>query len=156
VEEEERNKTETAEAGKTKKPKNPGEGKKDIETCVCEGLLLSSLRLDSPSHADRLMNDRVPPKREAALGCCTCSGLYQTTISVFFFLVTYILPPLLSPFASPPPIFISIIKNQLVYRPFFVFKFLPLFYLFQPTPNANNNINGIQKKKGNEEKNKIK
>jgi hypothetical protein len=72
------------------------------------------------------------------------------------FFVTYILPPLLSPFASPPPIFISIIKNQLVYRPFFVFKFLPLFYLFQPTPNANNNINGIQKKKGNEEKNKIK
>lgn len=74
----------------------------------------------------------------------------------FFWLRTYILPPLLSPFASPPPIFISIIKNQLVYRPFFVFKFLPLSYLFQPTPNANNNINGIQKKKGNEEKNKIK
>jgi hypothetical protein len=37
VEEEERNKTETAEAGKTKKPKNPAEGKKTLRHVCARG-----------------------------------------------------------------------------------------------------------------------
>ncbi len=100
----------------------------------------------SPSHADRLMNDRVPPKRKAALDCCTCSGLYQTTISGF---VTYPPPPL--PFA-PPPIFISIIKNQLVF--FFLFS-RSLFFSFSsqlPMPTTTTTKAEFKKKRKKKKK----